>query len=148
MLVAAVIFGGDTQTLAGKTIFFNFQFQLAYIFSIFHSNFFKFASLKFKKKNRASRDVRLAFKLAREHVSLLFISKHFLAQFLFFPTFNSLFFQYNFGQFYLVQFSFFDLTRVKRKILQIVLRISIFHLRKFTCEFCCSSETSEITFPC
>ena len=89
LLVAAVIFGGDTQTLAGKTIFFNFPFQLAYIFSIFDSNFFKFASLKFKKKNRATRDVRLAFKLAREQVSLLFISKYFRAQFLFIRTFNS-----------------------------------------------------------
>jgi hypothetical protein len=86
LLVAAVIFGGDTQTLAGKTIFFIFPFQLAYIYL---PQFFQICVLKIQKNNRASRDVRLAFKLAREHVSLLFISKHFLAQFLFIPTFNS-----------------------------------------------------------
>ena len=92
LCVADVIVVGETLRLADKTIFSNIPFQLAYIFELFYSNFFKFTSLKFKKKNRPPRDIRLAFKLAREQVSLLFISKHFHAQLLFIPTFIFQFF--------------------------------------------------------
>jgi hypothetical protein len=117
--------------------FSNFQFQLAYIFSIFHSNFFKFASLKFKKKKialRAMSDLLLNWRASKFHFYLFQLS------ILYF--FNRIFVNFIYSN-----FQFFDHTKVKRIILQIVLRISIFHLRKFTCEFGCSSEPSEITFP-
>jgi hypothetical protein len=88
-----------------KLFFFNFPFQLAYIFSIFHSNFFKFASLKFKKKNRASRDVWLAFKLAREQVSLLLFQNSFALNFYLFQLSILYFFNRIFVNFYLFQLS-------------------------------------------
>jgi hypothetical protein len=119
LLVAAVIFGGDTQTLAGKTIFFQFSIPIGVHFFNFSLQFFQFCFFKIQKKNRAARDVRLAFKLAREQVSLLFFLNTFTLNFYFFHLSILYFFNRIFVNFIYSIFSFFDLTKVKTILLKI-----------------------------
>ena len=55
LLVAAVIFGGDTQTLAGKTIFFQFSSPIGVHFFNFSLQFFQICFFKIQKKKIALR---------------------------------------------------------------------------------------------
>ncbi len=127
LLVAAVIFGGDAQTLAGKTIFFQFSITIGVHFFNLSLQFFQICFFKIQKKIalRAMLDLLLNWRASRFHFHFF---KYFYAQFLFFPPFNSLFFQQNFCQFYLLQFSLLVFQKSKEKFFKqfFEFRFSIF----------------------
>ena len=145
MLVAAVIFGGDTQTLAGQTIFFQFSIPIGVHFFNFSLQFFQICFFRIQKKKialRAMSDLLLNRRASKFRFYLIQNTFAFI-----FYLFQLSILSIEFLSILLIPtFIFFYRTKVKTMILLIVLRIPIFHLRKFTCEFGCSSEPSEITF--